>query len=183
MAITPEGLPAWTRTASHTQYGGRLDKQNYQNTGCINAQTDVGAEHLCRMASDLAAVVRTAPFAVLRVLCDDTTPGAPIIESAYLMTGVRVTSYVGDSAPTGFPSAERNGDGDVTFTFDSSYDDEYGVSGGFAIGHVEVTAHNTAASPAYVATPEADGQTVRIRVVRGDDGSAVADARFTLVVY
>ena len=179
MTIIPEGLPAWTRTASHTQYGGHPNKQNYQNIGCINAQTDVGAENLCRAAADLAAVARTASFCVMRILCNDTSPAAPTIEFVNMMTGVRTTSYAGDAAPTGFPGAARNGNGDVTVTFDSSYTDDYGVEGDFA----PTQAHTTVFATAHrVAPVEISGQTVRVRVADAA-GAAVSDPRFTLAVW
>jgi hypothetical protein len=182
MTITPEGLPPWTRTASHTQYGGHENKQNYQNTGCINSQTDVGAEHLCRIAADLAAGIMTAPFAVITYLCNDTSPAAPTIESVLIMSGAALTtSYAGDAAPAGYPSAARNGNGDVTITFDSSYSDDYGVAGAFTPTRALPSVHVTSLVHRY-ALPEVSGQTVRIRATN-DAGTGVSDARVTVEVY
>jgi hypothetical protein len=179
MPIIPEGLPAWTRTASHEQYGGNLNKQNFMNSGCINAQTDVGAENLCRAAADLAAVVRTLPMCVMTMLCNDSSPAAPTVEFINMMTGVPSTSYAGDSPPAGYPSVARNGNGDVTVTFDASYDDEYATAGPFAptqaVTTVMATAHRVA--PVVIS-----GQTVRVRVY-SDTGAAVSDPRFTLAVW
>ena len=179
MPIVPDGLPAWTRTADHTQYGGDLNKQNFMGVGCINAQTDVGAENLCRAAADLAAVVRTMPFCVMTLLCNDTSPAAPTIEFVNMMTGVRTTSYAGDAAPSGFPSAARNGNGDITVTFDSSYDDDYATAGPFAPTQASTTVHATAHRVAPVAI---SGQTVRVRVY-SDTGAAISDPRITLAVW
>lgn len=182
MAITPTGSPAWTRTAGISQYGGNVDKRNYMGIGPIDALTDWSAEEFCRMTADVVAMVRTSAFAAMTVLCNDTSPAAPTIEFVCLMTGVRTTSYAGDAAPSGFPSASRNGDGDVTITFASSYADEYGVSASYAPTQAKASAHATSAV-ARVSTAEISGQTVRVRTVLGNTGAAVADARFTLEVH
>lgn len=179
MAVVPTGLPAWTRTAAHTQYGGHVDKRNYMGIGPVDALTDVGAENLCRAATDLASAVRTLPFCVMRLLCNDSSPAAPTVEFVNMMTGVRVTSYAGDAAPTGFPSAARNNNGDVTVTFDSSYTDEYGVEGDFAPTLANTTVFATAHRVAPVVI---SGQTVRVRVYDAA-GAAVSDPRFTLAVW
>jgi hypothetical protein len=181
MAITPTGSPPWTRTSDHTQYGGNVNKRNYGNVGVVDAQTDVGAEDFCRLASDVAALARTADFAVITYLCNDSVPAAPTIEVVYMMTGTRVTSYAGDNPPSGFPSAARNGNGDVTFTFASSYADDYGVSGSFAPVHCMTTVQSNSSVQAFDAHWEISGQTVRVRVVN-DSGAAVSNPRVTLVV-
>ena len=176
--MTPDGSPAWTRVATHTDYGGNVDKQNYLSRGVIDALTDVGAEALCRMAADLEAVVRTCPFATITYLCNDSSPAAPTIEIVYMMTGVRLVSYAGDAAPTGYPSAARNGNGDVTFTFASSYSDPYAVSGAFAPSHAVASLHGTTVGEPVVAI---SGQTVRVRAFNG--ASALQDKRITLQVW
>lgn len=180
MTITPSGLPAWTRTASHSQYGGNVNKRNYLSEGVVDAQTDVGADEFCRIAADLEAVIRTAPFATITYLNNDGVPAAPTIESVYMMTGVRTTSYAGDAAPVGFPSAERNGTGDVTFTFASSYDDAYGVSGDLSLEHGLGTAHGSTFADPTVEVVTA--QTIRVRVFDAA-GSALADKRVTVEVW
>jgi len=176
--MTPTGSPAWTRTADHTVYGGNTDKQNYLSRGVIDALTDVGAEALCRLAADMEAVVRTCPFATITYLCNDSSPAAPTIEVVYQMTGVRITSYAGDAAPTGFPSAARNGSGDVTFTFASSYSDPYAVSGSFAPKHAVAGVHGTSSGEAPCVI---SGQTVRVRGFNG--ASALSNPRITLQVW
>ncbi|HEX5076138.1 MAG TPA: hypothetical protein VFW03_23195 [Gemmatimonadaceae bacterium] len=179
MAIVPTGAPAWVRTTSFTHYGGSTEKENYLSRGAINALTDVAAEEFSRMVADLAAVARTAPFAVMRILCNDTSPAAPTVEFCSLMTGVRLTSYAGDAAPSGFPSAARVGNGIATVTFASSYVDEYGVSGAFtpktALAGVHIGAGGTA-------TVVISGQTLTIRSVSAATGLAISNARFTLEV-
>ena len=176
---TPSGLPAWTRTATHTQYGGDVDKENYLSRGMIDARTDLDAKHIQRLAADLEAVVRTCPFITLTYLCNDASPAVPTIEAVFMMTGVRVVSYEGDSPPSGMPSAARNGDGSVTFTFASSYADPYSVSGDFAPVHAVASVHGT--TPASE-TVTLSGQTVTVEAW-DDGGSALADVRLTLEVW
>ncbi len=178
MSITPAGSPAWTRSVGITDYSGNVNKQNYMGIGAIDALTDCSADEFCRATADLVACVRTAPFFVGTFLCNDTAPAAPTVESVLMQTGVRTTSYAGGSAPAGFPAAARNGDGDVTFTFDSSYTDEYGVAGAFTPVHAKGTAHTTTHA---TVTTVVSGQTVRVRVF-DDAGVAVDDARVTLEV-
>lgn len=177
--MTPNGLPAWTRTASHTNYGGHINKRNYQTRGVIDALTDVGAEALCRLAADLEALTRTGPFAMITYLCDDAGGNPPTIETVHMMTGVRLTSYAGGSAPVGFPSAARNGNGDVTFTLASSYTDAYGVAGTFAIKHACVSVHGTSAGEGVVQIPTST--TLRVRLFNG--GSALLDQRASLMIW
>lgn len=178
MTVTPTGLPAWTRTADHTIYGGHLQKANYQSQGVVNPRTDVGAEAIARMSADLAAVVRTAPFGEFTFLNRDASPLAPLVECAYMMTGVRTASYSGDAAPTGFPSAARNGTGDVTFTFAATYADAYGVVAAFTPTHVTLGMHGTTFLDAdWVIS----GSTIRIRCFDAA-GAALGDRRITLVV-
>jgi hypothetical protein len=179
MTITPAGLPAWTRTADHTVYGGNLQKQNYQSQGVINPRTDVGAEALARLTADAEATTRTCPFAVLTYLNHDGSPAAPTIESAYLMTGVRASSYEGNAAPTGFPSAARNSTGKVTFTFAASYSDPYGVSAAFTPSHVVLGMQGTTFLDA---TWSISGSTVAVSCFDAA-GAAVGDRRITLVVW
>jgi hypothetical protein len=179
MAIIPTGLPAWTRTATHTNYGGNVNKRNYLSRGAIDALTDVGAEAICRLAADLEAIARTAPFATITYLNDDGASAPPIIETVYMMTGVRTTSYTGGAAPTGYPSAARNSDGDCTFTFASSYSDAYGVAGTFAIKHAIVSVHGTSVGEGVVDILTTT--TLRVRLFNG--ASALQDKRATLIVW
>lgn len=178
MPITPDGLPAWTRTATHVNYGGHVNKRNYLTRGVIDALTDMGAEALVRMAADLEAVVRTMPFAIITYLCSDSSPAAPTVESAFLMTGVSSGSYLGSAAPLGFPAGARNGNSDVSFTFATSYADAYGISGSFAPTHADAGVHGSSAGEATV---DISGSIVRVRAFNG--GSALSGARVTLTVW
>jgi hypothetical protein len=95
------------------------------------------------------------------------------------MTGVRTSSYEGGAAPTGYPSAARNGTGDVTFTFAASYSDPYGVSYAFTPTHVEFGFHGTTfVDASYVIS----GSTVRVRCFDAA-GSALGDRRITIIVH
>lgn len=179
MAITPSGSPAWVRNAAHTTYGGHTDKRNWQSQGLVNGRTDVGAEAFTRAAADLAAIARTAPLATLRVTCNDSSPAAPTIEYVSQMTGIQSASYGGGAAPTGYPSASRNGDGDVTITWPTTLTDDYGVSAAVDI--------NTAIPGAYGSTITICTATItsnNVVRVRSFDagGSALADAQFCLEV-
>jgi hypothetical protein len=178
MTVVPTGLPAWTRTADLESYGGHLLKRNHMGGGVIDATTDVGAEDFSRLTSDLAAAVRTAPMAVITYLNNDSSPAAPTIESVHMMTGVRLVAYPGDSPPVGLPSAARNGNGDVTFTFAATYSDEYGVPGSFSVRSASATSNGSA----FVAAPceIVDATHVRVRCLNGS--GAVQNQRVTLVV-
>src|SRR3954466_15196429 len=107
MPIVPSGAPPWARSVVVADYGGNVSKRNYLDRGPIDALTDVGAEQFARMTNDLAAAVRTIPFAVLSLHLWLTR--APTIDFVHMQTGVRLTSYEGDDPPTGYPSAVRNG--------------------------------------------------------------------------
>lgn len=177
---TPEGNPAWTRSASYTQYGGDPAKANYQSQGVVNPTTDVGAEGFSRLASDIAAVVRTAEFCVMQVQCDvgGTTT---TVEHCRLMTGVSSAGYVGTAPPTGFPTVTRNGNGDVSITFANSYSDEYGVAGAF-IATEPVGSLIAIAGASGVACPEIVSATVvRVRCFTLA-AAAFTGARFTLTL-
>jgi hypothetical protein len=110
----------------------------------------------------MEAIHRVVPFCQLQYLNHDSSPAAPTIQVVHMQTGIRLTSYEGNAAPSGFPSAARNGDGDVTFTFASSYADAYGVPGAFAIrdAHSDVTGSSVAEARPEIVT----ATTVRIRV-------------------
>lgn len=175
---TPTGSPAWSRAASHAHYGGDVDKENYLSRGAIDARTDITAEQIQRLAADLEAVVRTCPMASLTYLNNDSTPAPPTIEAVTAMFGVRTTSYAGTDAPTGFPTASRTTDGEVVFTFASSYADPYSVSAAWAPVHALATVHGT---DAQLATCTISDSTVTVRVF-DDAGVVVQDSRVTLEV-
>lgn len=179
MTITPSGLPAWTRTADHTVYGGHLQKQNYQSQGVINPKTDFGAEALARLAADAEATTRTCPFAVITYLNHDGSPAAPTIEAANLMTGVRTSSYEGNAAPSGVPSAARVSTGKVTFTFAASYADPYGVSAAWVPTQAILGMHGTTFLDA---TWSISGSTVTVCCFDAA-GAALGDRRITLSVW
>lgn len=160
---TPNGNPAWVRSSDFATYGGDPNKANYQSQGVVNPVTDVGAEGFSRLAADLAAVMRTAEFCSMLVQCDDATPAAPTVLNCRLMIGVTAVSYLGSAPPAGFPTVLRNGDGDVTVTFASSYSDEYGAPGAFVANDPIC---GFVGSSGGLATPELVSPTeIRVRVV------------------
>lgn len=163
---TPTGNPAWIRTNDHSAYGGNVNKTNYESVGTVNPRTDLSAENLCRIAADLAAVARTAPFAVIKFTCNDSSPAVPTINEFTAMVG-------------GQPTGARNGNGDVTFTWSSSYNDPYGVSGTTTIIGGEATVNNIGG---YFAVVIASGNSARV-VVFDHTGAAVSNPTVTLVVY
>lgn len=174
---TPTGNPAWTRSADYTTYGGHPDKANYQSQGVVNPRCDVGAEGFSRLASDTAAIVRTAEFCAMQVLCD-VGGTLTTVEHCRLMTGVS-GSYTGTAPPAGFPTVTRNGSGDVSVTFDSSYTDEYGVTGTFA---AKEPIPSLVSDTGGVANAELVSDTVvRVRCF-SLAGAAISGARFTLTL-
>ena len=179
MPVIPTGVPAWLRQNSFASYGGDLEKRNFASRGVINPKTDVGAEAFSRITADLAACALTAPAAVMTILCDDTPPAAPTVEYASLMTGVRTTSYLGSSPPTGFPAVTRNGNGDLSITFSASYSDPYGISGAFTAKHVRAQLNGSVAGMATATIISATIVRVRAFVAAG---TAMSNARVTVVV-
>lgn len=180
MPIIPTGSPAWTRTAVHTQYGGHLEKQNYLSEGVIDAETDVGAAELCRLAADMEALVRAAPFAVVTYLANDSSVAAPTIESVFMMTGVRNASYAGNSAPGGYPSGSRTSTGRNLITFDGSFSDPYGVAAAWVPSHAIAAVHGTGSAAVAVCT--ISGSSVDVRVFDAS-GSVASNKRVTLSVW
>lgn len=179
MTVTPSGLPPWSRTASHEQYGGNVNKRNYGGVGVVDAQTDVGAEDFCRMASDVAAIARTLPILVATIQCNDTSPAAPTFEHINMMTGVRESSYEGDAAPSGYPTASRTSAGRFTITLPATMTDEYGVSEAPLVRFASGTAHQATAGG--VVCQITGDQTVDVRIFDAA-GAAVTDALLTLEI-
>lgn len=139
----PVGYPSWTRTASIEQYGGDLAKRNWGGTGAIDALTDVTAEQLTRLTADLAAVVRPAPMATIRIFDSNArskTTSASLADiqvlSAACQWGIATGAYQGDTPPAGFPSvtiaSTIYGRGYV-LDFGASQNDDYGVAGAIDI--------------------------------------------------
>lgn len=178
--MTPSGSPAWVRTVSHEDYGGHPQKANYQNQGIVNPRTDVGAEAIARASSDLAAGVRTLEFLVLTATCHDSSPAAPTVHAVNTMTGI-TTEYEGDAPPAGFPELERTGNGAFICTFESEYDDEYGVTGAFGITHAWAAGHGSVSN-----TPTVDytagGVVLTVRCF-AFGGGALSDAKVSFGVW
>lgn len=177
---TPTGSPAWTRSAEATVYGGHQNKRDYQAQGVVNPQTDVSAAEFKRLCADLAAVVRVAPFAVVRLSCDDSTPAEPTVHAVFQQTGTTTTDYSGDNPPEGFPAVTRNGDGDVTIAWDADYKDDYGEIAPIAIRFAQASLLGSAAGS--VVHEIVDDHTLRLRAFLAD-GSAAQDAEISIEVW
>lgn len=131
MSITPNGLPPWGRTTDIAQYGGNVDKANYQSQGSINPRTDIDVAEFARLTADLAALARTAFFCELEIVMNSA--GDPTVNWVEMMTDDTVDSYVGTNPPAGFPTVLTLGVGHVQVVFDASYADAYGVEGAISI--------------------------------------------------
>ena len=138
---TPAGNPPWARSTGYADYGGHASKRNYQGQPCINSRTDIGAEHLMRLASDLAAVTRMSNFCEITfTMASGTT--APIVTACRLMTAVYTGSgYTGDSPPTGFPTVTGIANGQARIAFSSSYTDDYGESADYTPEFPRASSH------------------------------------------
>jgi hypothetical protein len=185
MAITPNGDPAWLRTADTTTYGGNLNKTNYQGQGVVNARTDVDATEFVRLTEDLAAVVRTAPLAEITFTSDDTGANNPTVDVVNLMTGIRATSYAGGTPPAGFPTVARVSDGVVDITFSTTLTDAYSVAGTVHIIHAHGTVHGAVLAVAVptISDPNTDTFNERVTFRMLDDSGAVTDAKVTVEVH
>ncbi len=177
---TPTGEPLWTRAAGFGNYGGHVNKRNHLSQGAIDPETDVTAEQLKRLSADLAAVARVTPFGFFVVQCNDTSPAAPTVTQAHMATGVRLTSYEGDAAPTGFPTLARVSDGRFTITFSSSYSDEYSVSGAFI---VQPGVANNISTGGGAASVTKNSSTQLEILARDSGGAADADALVSFTVF
>lgn len=173
--------PAWARTAGPGSYGGDVNKANYMNQGKIDALTDVGAEDINRIALDLSAVVRTAPFLVARLTQDDTGTDDPTVHVCMFQpSGVSTTDFAGDAPPTGFPTFTRQADGHIRVTFASSYSDDYSNS---AATSILAGAGGIATSTAGVVTGEiVSATTIDFRTF-DTSGSAATDEEIVILVY
>lgn len=175
---TPSGNPAWVRSNDFTSYGGHESKKNYNSLPIVNPRTDVGAEHLARIAADLAAVARMADFAILNVTMGSGSD-APTVNLCRLMTGVYTgTGYSGTSPPTGFPRAVGVSNGVVDVKFTGAYTDPYSVSATFQPTFATATPNQTDLL-AHAATSGTD--TVRVTIVT-TSGSSSPNQTFTLRV-
>lgn len=173
--MTPSGNPLWGgRSVSFEDYGGHASKANYQNQDVVNPRTDVGAEGFARATSDLASVGRAVDFCVFTVTCNDSSPAAPTVHAVNMMTGI-TTTYAGGSPPTGFPALARTGTGAFTVTFDSSYEDDYGVSASFGITHAWAGGHGAVSNTPTVEYT-AGGVVLTVRCWAAG-GTALSDAK------
>lgn len=179
--VTPRGSAAWVRSTGIEDYDSHTLKGDAVGNGPVQPQTDVEAAALMRIADDMAAVARTAAFATIRYRNNDAAPAAPTVHSVNMMTGVDASNYAGGSPPSGFPTLARNGDGDVTITFASSYTDETGASVALVLDYVDCTVESNAND--LNATWElVNDYTVRIRCWNANAQTAALDKTLTVEV-
>lgn len=179
---TPNGYPAWVRSNSFAEYGGAVDKTNYQSQGKINAQTDVGAEEIMRLSADLAAVQRTADWCTAKMVADDTTTQTVTVGPINQMTGNQSTTYAGATPPSGFPTVTRIAAGHYRAVWSTSYTDEYSVSGSLNIiggyGTIVGAAGSISVVP-YDAASDGLAEGADIYVY-DDTGAALIDQTFSV---
>ena len=171
-SITPTGVPAWVHTNDHTAYGGDVNKENYAGERSVDAQTDFNAAELCRVAADLEALARVAPFATITYTQDDSGLNDPTIDAYDAMAGTD-------------PTLTRQSDGVVQLAWETKYEDPYGVEGDIHIAHVEATV--AGAVGAYATwipwDLNADGKVEAVRVCCWDHaGNPILDTTVTVTV-
>jgi len=177
---TPTGDPAWARTSDASTYGGHPEKRNYAGQDSVNPKTDVSAQEFIRLCADVAGLARVAPFAVITLTCNDTTPAAPTINSARQMNGVSTNGYPGDAAPVGFPAGARVGDGSVTLTWPEEQLDDYGVPYDLDAVHAVASVVGEAGY-GHVSITRVNGYTWTLAAI-DDAGAAIDDAQITLEI-
>jgi hypothetical protein len=173
---TPTGDPPWARTADSETYGGVVGKHDFQNQGVTNPLTDVSAAQYLRLTNDVAAMAGAAPFATIKVTCNDTGTAAPTINWIFAMNGNQPSGYAGGAAPTGFPVGTRNGDGSITLTWPTSISDSYAVASAPAI--IGATGRVNAGAVSFTLV---DSRTVTFAALSG--ATPIANAVMTLKVY
>lgn len=169
--MTTAGSPYWQRTNGAETYGGGPDKQDYATPGAVNAQTDVTAAQLRRIASDLAGLARMNPICRLLVQCNDASPAAPTVLSCVLPNESRTAPYDGDSPPAGFPSLERLGTGSFRVTLPATLTDDAGETAAPVIRFPEAYHQGTTNAAAEIAAFTAttvDVNVANIGVAVGD---------------
>lgn len=140
--VVPAGFPAWTRLAEIEHYGGHTNKSNELGLPARQLRTDFDAAMLMRLADHAAACARTCPFCWI-VLTNGSAAGAitqPTVHSVYMMSRTAPWGYslltetaaagsYGANTPIGMPQIYAQALGITHVIFDSSFTDEYGVSG------------------------------------------------------
>lgn len=180
MSIVPNSLPAWTRTATPTAYGGHPGKRDQGGIGAVNPKTDVTAPEWLAIASDLAHAVNAAPLMVLRVQYT-YSPLAVVVVDCQPQWGdaegytTPPTSHYPTVTPSGtslvisFPGTTASVDGIPWITIP----DEYGVNGSFQMSSVDVSSDD---SISHGYSLSASGTVLTVTDCTGN-------GRITLVVY
>lgn len=178
---TPSGSPAQTRLATIESYGGHPLKRDYQAQGVVNPLTDVAAADFLRLVADVAACARVAPFAVLTVQCNDTSPAAPTVARIQQMGTVALGGYAGAAPPNpDLPTLARTGDGAFTVTWPATTSDDFGVEAGTDLVHVQVTVQGN--SDAVANASFSNERTLVVAVAESGGGPAIEDPIVTIEV-
>lgn len=127
----------------------------------------VSAEQWCRLAADVLAAKRGAPFAWLTY---DMTGGLPTVESYQALPSSGVTAA---------PIPIVGGTGDVLWSWPDGALDAYDVAAPIVLRHGVATTHGATPGEARVVV---FAGTARVRTYSGTSGSA-ENRRVTLVVW
>lgn len=178
---TPTGSPPQTRLATIESYGGHPQKRDYQAQGVVNPLTDLSAAAFLRLTADVAACARVAPFCVMTVKCNDTSPAAPTVLRCQQMGAVALGGYAGGSPPNiDLPTLARTGNGAFTVTWPETTSDDYEVEADTNLVHVQASVQG---SSDYVVEAEfTDERTLTIAVFESSGGPAISDATVTIEV-
>lgn len=168
--MTTYGTPPWNRTMVLEDYGGHANKRNYGGRGVVDPRTDIDAGQVQRMAADLCAVARVAPFSVVTV--DGAT--TPNVTHAVVGAVETVSSgYVGSSPPAGMPTVTHVGTGHFKLVWEVSYSDASGDSANFvpsaAAPSIAGSGTNIAVCSSFISSRE-----VHVYVWKYSGGSWVA---------
>lgn len=114
------------------------------------------------MVADLAAAVRTAPFATLTINDQNAGADPTVVFATTMATGAAPSMYDGGSPPLGFPAVTRDADGEFTITMPADADDDYGVTEAVEIRHI--VASLCGSLPGFIAVEQLTTTTAKIRV-------------------
>jgi hypothetical protein len=153
--VIPSASPLWERNIDYTQLGGHAEKQNRLGVYTHNPKTDISAQEFSSLVDTVARMSWTAPFAMIHI------------------DGYTTVQYVGmNGVGESFAPTVAVVAGGVNFTWETSYDDSYGVSANTLLRGAIVTVNTATGS----ATADITGtNTVSVYLTGTDE--------FTLVVW
>lgn len=155
--ITPDGLPAFTRTATPSLYGAVPGLHDLGGVGAVNAKTDITAAEYARLAADTASAVRSAPLLWMTLQIATSPSNSVTVLQCQPMWDIASGSYPGGTPPSGsYPTVTFDGSL-IALTFGSLETlvdgvlylraaDEYGVQGDFHITSAVASVANSGGS-------------------------------------